>query len=44
MGHNKTPRKVLNVDKNKALGGEPKINLREGIKLNYKWYKNNDIF
>jgi GDP-L-fucose synthase len=39
---NGTPRKVLNVDKIKALGWEPKISLREGIKMTYKWYKNND--
>jgi len=38
---NGTPRKVLNVDKIKALGWEPKIGLREGIELTYKWYKEN---
>ena len=38
---NGTPRKVLNVDKMKALGWEPKIGLREGIESTYKWYKNN---
>ena len=37
---NGTPRKVLNVDKIKALGWEPKIGLREGIKLTYEWYIN----
>jgi len=36
---NGTPRKVLNVDKIKALGWEPKIGLREGIESTYKWYK-----
>jgi GDP-L-fucose synthase len=38
---NGTPRKVLNVDKIKALGWEPKINLREGIESTYQWYKEN---
>jgi GDP-L-fucose synthase len=37
---NGTPRKVMNVDKLKALGWEPKIGLREGIELTYEWYKN----
>ncbi len=40
---NGTPRKVLNVDKIKALGWEPKIDLRRGIKSTYQWYKNNAI-
>ena len=38
---NGTPRKVLNVDKIKALGWEPKISLSEGIKSTYEWYKEN---
>jgi len=38
---NGTPRKVLNVDKIKSLGWEPKIGLREGIKKTYEWYKAN---
>jgi len=38
---NGTPRKVLNVDKIKSFGWEPKINLHEGIKLTYQWYKEN---
>ena len=38
---NGTPRKVLNVDKIKSLGWEPKIGLREGIKATYQWYKEN---
>ena len=38
---NGTPRKVLNVDKIKALGWEPKIGLREGIEKTYQWYKEN---
>jgi GDP-L-fucose synthase len=36
---NGTPRKVLNVDKMKSLGWEPKIGLREGIEKTYEWYK-----
>ena len=36
---NGTPRKVLNVDKMKSLGWEPKISLREGIESTYEWYK-----
>lgn len=38
---NGTPRKVLNVDKIKSLGWEPKIDLRGGIEKTYKWYKEN---
>ena len=40
---NGTPRKVLNVDKIKSLGWEPKIGLREGIESTYKWYVENEI-
>jgi GDP-L-fucose synthase len=40
---NGTPRKVLNVDKIKSLGWEPKIGLREGIEKTYGWYKNDRI-
>ena len=40
---NGTPRKVLNVDKIKSLGWEPKIGLREGIKSTYKWYLENKV-
>jgi GDP-L-fucose synthase len=40
---NGTPRKVLNVDKIKSLGWEPKISLRDGIELTYNWYKENVI-
>jgi len=40
---NGTPRKVLNVDKIKSLGWEPKIALKEGIKSTYEWYKDNVI-
>jgi len=38
---NGTPRKVLNVDKIKSLGWEPKIGLRQGIEKTYEWYKEN---
>jgi GDP-L-fucose synthase len=38
---NGTPRKVLNVDKIKALGWEPKIGLREGIEKTYEWFVSN---
>ena len=40
---NGTPRKVLNVDKIKSLGWEPKIGLRGGIEKTYEWYKKNAI-
>ena len=40
---NGTPRKVLNVDKIKSLGWEPKISLREGIESTYEWYKENVV-
>ena len=36
---NGTLRKVMNVDRIKALGWEPKISLREGIEKTYQWYK-----
>ena len=38
---NGTPRKVLNIDKIKELGWEPKINLQKGIELTYEWYRTN---
>lgn len=40
---NGTPRKVMNVDRIKTLGWEPKISLREGIEKTYEWYVNNVI-
>jgi len=40
---NGTPRKVMNVDRIKTLGWEPKISLREGIEKTYKWYKKNIV-
>ena len=36
---NGTLRKVLDVDKVKSLGWEPKIELREGLESTYEWYK-----
>ena len=38
---NGTPRKVLNVEKIKSLGWEPKIGLNEGIQSTYEWYREN---
>ena len=38
---NGTLRKVLNVDKIKSLGWEPKVGLREGIEKTYEWYVQN---
>jgi GDP-L-fucose synthase len=40
---NGTPKKLLNVDKIKFLGWNPKISLFEGIKTTYEWYKKNEI-
>ena len=36
---NGTPRKLLNIDRIKELGWEPKIPLREGIASTYQYYK-----
>ena len=36
---NGTPRKVLNVDKIKSLGWEPKVSLKDGIEKTYQLYK-----
>jgi len=33
-----TPRKLLDVSKIKALGRQPKISLKEGIRKTYEWY------
>ena len=33
-----TPRKLLDVSRLQALGWEPKISLRKGIELTYRWY------
>ena len=34
-----TPRKLLDVSRIKSLGWEPKIELKEGIKSTYRWFK-----
>jgi GDP-L-fucose synthase len=36
-----TPRKLLDVSRLKALGWQPKISLREGIKTSYRWFREN---
>ena len=36
---NGTPRKLLNIDRIKELGWEPKISLSQGIVSTYAWYK-----
>lgn len=36
-----TPRKLLDISKLKSLGWSPKINLNDGIKRTYEWYKEN---
>jgi len=33
-----TPRKLMDVSRLKSLGWEPKITLREGIEMTYRWY------
>ena len=40
---NGTPRKVLNVDKIKSLGWQPKVSLKEGIVRTYEWYKQSNM-
>lgn len=35
-----TPKKLLDVSRIKSLGWKPKIILRDGIKITYKWYIN----
>ena len=40
---NGTPRKVLNIDKIKSLGWEPKISFKEGVESTYKWYLENEV-
>lgn len=34
-----TPRKLTDISKLKAMGWEPKIDLEEGLKQTYEWYK-----
>jgi len=38
---NGTPRKMMDAEKIKSLGWEPKIGLKEGITKAYKWYVEN---
>jgi GDP-L-fucose synthase len=40
---NGTPRKVLNIEKIKALGWKPNIDLYSGITKTYEWFKENVI-
>ena len=40
---NGTPRKVLNVDKIKSLGWEPTLELKEGLRKTFEWYKENYV-
>ena len=36
-----TPRKLTNVDKLHGLGWTHKVELEEGVKLAYEWFKEN---
>jgi GDP-L-fucose synthase len=36
-----TPKKLLDIDKLRKLGWEPKIKLEEGIRITYNWYLEN---
>jgi len=38
-----TPRKLLSIDKIKALGWTPRVSLREGIERTYRWYLENVV-
>ncbi len=40
---NGTPRKVLNIDRIKSLGWEPKISFKKGVESTYKWYLENEV-
>ena len=40
---NGTFRKVLNIDKIKSLGWQPKVSLKEGIERTYEWYKRSNM-
>ncbi len=40
---NGTPRKVLNIDKIKSLGWNPKIDIHEGLYKTYQWYLTHHI-
>jgi GDP-L-fucose synthase len=37
-----TPRKLLDVSRLNQLGWKARIGLREGIKMTYEWFKNNE--
>ena len=36
-----TPKKLLNTNKINSLGWHPTIELEEGLKTTYSWFKNN---
>jgi GDP-L-fucose synthase len=38
-----TPRKLLDVSKLQALGWRPKISLRQGIEMTYRWYVEEEV-
>jgi GDP-L-fucose synthase len=38
-----TPRKLLDVGKLKRLGWQPKISLRQGIEMTYRWYVEEEV-
>lgn len=38
-----TPRKLLDVSRLSALGWAPEVELREGIKLTYSWFKEHEL-
>ena len=40
---NGTFRKVLNIDKIKSLGWQPKVSLKEGLERTYEWYKRSNV-
>lgn len=37
-----TPRKLLNVDRIKALGWSPQVSLKDGLKISYQWALENN--
>lgn len=37
-----SPRKLLNIDRIRALGWQPKISLEEGLKATYQWFIENE--
>ena len=38
-----TPRKLTDISRLKAMGWKPKIDLEEGLKQTYEWYKTNKV-